>query len=812
MRLARLRNVIASELKVSFRLIQKVLTGHNSIPKYSDDVRRQAIKAIERGVPFSKVAKELGCTPSTAKNWHAVAVIAGSAKDPPARLSKLEDTELDWISRDYPDMEEWRPLAKGWLEGETSNFGKAIQSITFLIERYIHAYQLPADPFKFLDKDVVLPNFHKVVCSETPHGIDLNNKAHLFLEWVLRTPAFADSGGNRVFKNPIPYVNSVGLYRLTESNKIVVAYGLIAKLRSTLASGPNFRDWTLAQSLLGSLQLDGATTGNDWFEVPKDLIDENDPDCVWRVRTKSNGSTFLEMWSPVRWTVILMKLQTPGRTGQWRCSDSGESDTFIYRSGTWIPNDGPMAKGTPRNPWRQGILRQVSTSLNDPTSAPILYFNTNKTSDIAKRGADKGQECPWIHSTDITENPYYWLERLRNWQEKYNPIQRPSAWGEVPAARQLSAMSQAQKAAYPDTCFLFRTPEVAGEKHLPVSNGHIDHAWQRLLKAFEDMLAASGEAHEDGSPIIFIDPETKRSEIVLHGLRVSLITHFIVDGGMPPELMMKIVGHVRLLMTLYYTKPGLSDIRDALANAHLKLDATKEARLTDALRNVKAEQMRDHVAFNSGDWTTVLPANPADRSPMGWLQMFDGICLAGGNTGPLDGNARVPGCHNGGPLLREATGDFSPVPGGVRNCPRCRWKCAGKEHGNALKATLNNRFYHLHVHEGKAIEADRSLQNLKVEKARAEASDLPFEKLRELKTATRIYEQAMVRVGDLASDIAALHRMIERIKALPAQPEGTLALALQADLLTMNTVLEETKLRTPSAFGHLRRRRILSRP
>lgn len=50
----------------------------------------------------------------------------------------------------------------------------------------------------------------------------------------------------------------------------------------------------------------------------------------------------------------------------------------------------------------------------------------------------------------------------------------------------------------------------------------------------------------------------------------------------------------------------------------------------------------------------------------------------------------------------------------------------------------------------------------------------------------------MVRVGDLASDIAALHRMIERIKALPAQPEGTLALALQADLLTMNTVLEET--------------------
>lgn len=788
---------IAADLKIALRTVNLALGIEYKT--YNDDVRQAAIKAIEGGAMPAEVARTHEVSGTTVTKWHRNAVADGSAQAAPTRISKKSDTSCSWITRDHPgpEMERWRVYASGWLEGETSGMQNSVRAVVAFVENYLVAHQLPIEPSALLSKTSKLPAFYAVACQPSSNGVAINNKARDFLEWVLKTEDFSiEDEGERytspAYRNPIVQREASGEPRRTQSDKTVLAYALIVQLRSKMVGGNNphlhFRDWTWVRLLGGREALDGTTLGSEWFTVPEDQIDKDDPDCVWQRRTFADERpAVFEMWSPVRWVAILMKLLTPGRTGQWRMSDSGESDTNVWRDGKWVSNERQWDT-QPHKLWRQGVLRRVLEQ--GAADHPILYFNSNKTADKGKRSTDKGMDCPWMHSDDKTADPYYWLEKLRNWQEKYNPISARTAWIDIPDSRVLSVMHETQKAQYPDTCFLFRTPETPDEKQFPLSNGMVDNAWQKLLAAFEETLATEGRVHADGSRIELVDTKG-RAITSLHGMRVSLITHFIMDGDMRPELMMKIVGHARMIMTIYYTKPGMSYLCNALADAHLKLDAEKEARLTTALKNMQGEQLRDQVVFNADDWRTVVAVNPADRSPVGWLHMHDGICLAGGNTGPLDGNLQFPGCHNGGALIKVSTNEYGPVPGGTRNCPQCRWKCAGKEHGYGVQATLNNRFYHLHKAGEKALVAHRLLQSLKLEKARAEAGHQVFEKMRDLKNAEKVHEQAMVKMSVLAVDVARLHRTLERIAALPDHKDGTLALAAQGDLMTMHLAFDE---------------------
>ena len=105
-------------------------------------------------------------------------------------------------------------------------------------------------------------------------------------------------------------------------------------------------------------------------------------------------------------------------------------------------------------------------------------------------------------------------------------------------------------------------------------------------------------------------------------------------------------------MTVYYTKVGLKTIEHAIKDATLKLDEGKDEALLRDLASGDAERIRSRVAFNAEDWEVQFLTNPSDLNPLGWLYLHDGICLAGGNTN----NTSLPGCHNGGPLLRKLAG------------------------------------------------------------------------------------------------------------------------------------------------------------
>jgi hypothetical protein len=171
--------------------------------------------------------------------------------------------------------------------------------------------------------------------------------------------------------------------------------------------------------------------------------------------------------------------------------------------------------------------------------------------------------------------------------------------------------------------------------------------------------------------------------------------------------------------------------------------------------------------------------------------MHDGVCLAGGNTGVSD-DVMVPGCHNGGALIKEGNGGrYGPVQGGILNCSLCRWKAAEKRHGPALIATLNNQLYHLRLKQEEAIKHSTMVNNLKKQKAKHEASGTPFGEMKEFKTAERLYEITIERLATLGMSIGGTHKMIQRVKALPEEAGNGLILASAGDLMTMNAVLED---------------------
>lgn len=764
------------------------------IPVFAPAQKTDAIKRVAAGEKAKIVADEIGATVAAVHLWVREASRRGDIsieKLPP----KTDDLEFNWVSRNHSHLIDWRASMSEWIKGEVRGLGQKISALASFVERYLDAHKLPPTREEFFRKGRLVPDYYAVISKSSGNAAKDNNTIHHFLQWVLLHDfSDTDDDGQPIvsplYRNPVPLVSRTGAPKRMESVRDVLPYGFIVQFRERVASGPNFRDWKFAQSAIGFETLTSNNALSDWFEVHEDLIDKNDPDCVWRLRERLSSPPVLEMWSPVRWVALLLKLMLPARTGQLRVCDSGESDTWRYENGKFVLNDRALATGTAQAPWSMGIFRRVCTREN--SEAAILYLNTNKTADSLKSGADKGQECPWPHFEGITENPYYWIEKLRNWQEKYNPISRRTKWTELPTKRSLGVKSEIQKASYADTCFLFRTPESPGEEQWPITNTMLHKTWQKLMNAFEREFAMKGVKHPDGSPIVLNDPVTGRTYYPPHGLRVSLITAMIVDGQVPPELMMKIVGHSRLVMTLYYTKPGYSRLRDAIAGASERLDAMKDESILRFLIDANNDEMIKHVAFNADSWQSVIAANPSHRNPVGWLLMHDGICFAGGNTGPLDGNQRVPGCHNGGALISTASNEYGPVPGGPMNCSLCRWKAAEKHHGPGLVATMNNQLYYLRQEQEAAVKHSTAISILKKEKAREEATQIPFGRMRELKTNERMYESSMDRLSILSASVAGTYKMIRRLEALGDGKESGMALVSAGDISTMNAVLEET--------------------
>ena len=711
----------------------------------------------------------------------------GASAKPTAKVKGVKrntDKTLSWVRRDYPQLAAWRDLTVLWLEGETTGIAQRLRAFVSFFERYLVQQRLPLDPAVLLARTTLLPDFYRTACPDSEEGIKYNNVIHAFLNFVLlHELSEANDYGEPVvspaFHNPVPRLSDSKVrMRRDESVHSPLPYGYIDELRQMLAAGPHFRDWNWAQSSLSIAAGQRVRSGPDWFEVNEDQIDRNDPDCVWRERPMKDRLR-LEMWSPVRWVALIAKLILPLRTFQVRMLDSGEADTWRYAAGNWTLNPNRLAQGSERRPLQQGVFRRSNRLADGEAVSAVLYINTNKTADIAKSGPEKGYVLPWSFGGPKHQDIFYWLEKLRNWQEKYNPISRRTAWTELDG-RHITAKSDMQLASYPDSCFLFRVPKSdIHERQLPLKDTTLFPAWFRLLSALEQRLADRGETHSNGTPIRFLPlPDEQNNGLTtlfpLHSLRVSLITALALEGKVPFAVLQKLVGHSRLIMTLYYTKPGATRIHDMLLDAAERLNASKEASIQNFLLDTEYDELlQQAICNNIPSLASAIPQHPAARNLVGWMPMHHGLCLAGGNTSEIEDNGVVGGCYNGGPNFGSAsTPKYGPVPGGSRNCVRCRWFVTEPHYMPALVAHFNTLAYHFDEARNLCLIRENELQGLKKQKAEAEDAGQPFAHMGAYRQAERVWESTMKRFSDLAEDLVACWRLIERCKMALESPQG----------------------------------------
>ncbi len=662
----------------------------------------------------------------------------------------------------------WQELAAEWLAAQKSAVSLRRIALDKFLLQYILACDLPRHPMVFLTRSTPKPNCSEVLLKAKAKGsvgslstevIAYNNIVVDFIDWVLLEKlSIEDDHGHRIvpheLHNPVVRLSRSGVDVPTETTKSSLSIRYIKELRTMLAEGPHFRDWVWAQQAM-----EGGMSGGEWFVVAPQVINRDDPDCVWRERDTSAYEQkklkfpprLTELWSPVRTVALYVKLELPLRTFQVRMLDSGEADTWRYQHGTqggsFVLNDSPLATGSATRPCQRGVFHR-----NASESSAGLFINTNKTADINKPENAKGYVIPWAHQTVL-----YWLDKLRQWQERYNPISMPVAWRDLeskhfgftpPHPQVLEARGAA--------CFLFRDPAAQGtDRQKPLTRSALDRPWYLLLANLGQRCLERGETLDDGTLIQFVD---HGSYIVthypLHALRVSLISYLVLDLQLPIAVVSKLIaGHARIIMTLYYTKFGHAYMKEVLDAAERNVLASDEANHRRFLMDATMEQVSQRFASVNVD---ALRAAIGQKSAAAFVFEDKGICPVAGSM-----------CDVGGEPLTEKSKEkncYAPVPGypQQRNCVRCRFFLTGPAFLPGLQAHFNTVSYEAHERSERHNELHEEVTLMENRRADCERDRQLFTETRELARLSQRYEAEAEAMGKLVNDMQATHYLIAR--------------------------------------------------
>ncbi|WP_415909180.1 VPA1269 family protein [Oleiharenicola sp. Vm1] len=780
------------------------------------------------------------------------------------------DATFSWCQRLYgAKSADWQTLADAYMRevaaAPNGSYGPRIHTIAMWIRGYIAANSL-WNPKELLarssnPKPIFLQGRHAgVLFQPKPAGISANNRVCDFIDWVLKHDPEGrfgewDDGDfepHSQFRNPFPRASHTGVPKVAESEKQPLPWKFICRLKGKLAPGPNFSDWQWAINATGEQK--GGTQSGDWFEVydPKiaSMMDLRpgdpgyDPDLVlrkvtvavksrkgyavekWNPKTKSAEPVLREViqaWSPARAVAILTKLEICARTFQVRMLDSGEADemrielvdpTITHPKDIrfkWAPNPNRkvllarLERADRRRVSRsQGAFRTFSSPYEDNELTGI-FFNTNKTGDIGKDASEFGYFVPWQHSVLLR-----WLIKLRNWQERYNPIKCPTLWRDAEPRHIGQVLSPAKQNMLPPTCFLFRdasalnrpsgkvSPSKWSEKDhsMPIAKRSLDSLWGKLLFDFTKDLAESGET-VGGAPINLIKRVSERSNDVttkhpLHSIRVSLLSALAFEGNVPITILMKLAGHSSIIMTLLYTKLNAALLNHEMDRAIKCLNEDKEQNYVRWLAQQKVEDLtKSLVLLDPDSARSVLHDNPRDRSAHTWTRVHDGWCLAGGNTLPRSGNRQVPGCYNGGLRLPVSGGKSNDIRESVppRRCAehRCRWLCTGPAFLDELRAKFSTKGVLLADLERIRDDTEKKLNATKDERYDAERAGRPFDssELERIESLLEKQETDVFRVSqEMTNVFYVVGRCLEVLRTTdgPDHREKLIALGTITDI------------------------------
>lgn len=385
----------------------------------------------------------------------------------------------------------------------------------------------------------------------------------------------------------------------------------------------------------------------------------------------------------------------------------------------------------------------------------MFYFNTNKTADIDS--VVKGYVMPWEKQDALQV-----LVKLRNWQETYNPVKGPTPWTEITELKSTKHADDLKTMGA--SFFLFRDPCNESRPDLPVTDPRVRNLWLKLMEEMEERLARAGETLPNGEPIkLILTRESKTGQpssatFDLHTLRVTMITA-LYEEGVPPEILMKIVGHATVLMTLYYTKINAETLSLRMDEALLERQRKAQTEMAGFIKRASRQELEKAVAFGHPSSLDAL----ASSTGAGLLVMDHGICPVAGKR-----------CHEGLAVVDPATNvtRFQAVPGGAANCARCRFFLTGPAFLFGLEAKVNDLSYRLKKASFTYEKAQNKFDALADEHAEALSGGAPFNKQRELEIAETAFETATAEVDSIALNLQATYALTEQCLRIVAQDHG----------------------------------------
>ncbi len=680
------------------------------------------------------------------------------------------DLEFNYLIKVNPQLNQWRSLAVEWFKDQKRSRAVRQQALNRFLLDYIHDLELEMNPYSFLHKSYASPSFWNILGYKSNTAVALNNYIVEFLDWVLQEKlSIEDDFGTRIIPNE--YRNSItkrlreGSLNNGETFRSPLPFRYIRELRSMLCQGPNFSDWKWAHSAVDQ----------DWFEVDCSIVDETDADCLWRKRTVPMYNydrriigyrEIFEIWSPVRAVALYVKLMLPLRTHQVRMLDSGEADTWRYVRGRWVLNSGHLATGSEKRPYMRGVFHRTMENGKPMTG---FFINTNKTADINKHEKDKGYVIPWQMEELLSV-----LEKLRDWQSKYNPLSHPTNWVDLKPKHDEGLTHKNILGLRGTACFLFRmaAARYAEDRILPMCDNLLDTIWYKLLLELETRCKARGETIDDDSKIrlVYDKPDAREGKdfttthYPLHSLRVSLITAFALEGGVPFPILSKLIaGHSRLLMTLYYTKAGKAHVTEVMSEAEKALLETDKESYRRFLQNATYEQLEARFAAN----------DPAAFWAVSQQKTFSSVVFEDKGICPMGCGA----CDIGGDAMRKTSNNktlYAPVAGypAEKNCVRCRFFLSGPAFLPGLIAHFNNISYQLTECSNRYVMFMDQVEKLEELRFTHEARGLPFTAKQELEKTSKFCEQEAQKADKFIYDLRATLRLIDRCIEILKSPQA----------------------------------------
>lgn len=559
------------------------------------------------------------------------------------------DRSYDWVLEKDATLSDWRETISSWLNDRKHGFSHRALTSDRFFAHLIENSHLPRTVEEYCRRKVTIsPSWTEWLGTQAidvARTQDYRNVMAEFFDWYLARSLTDEDDFGRPVRSP-------------------VHYNPITRVRRAANRSETHRE---ALPLRYIHELIKIITEDD-FAWPKTLRAD------YFAFRNQDADQIERWWSPVRAYAMLVKLHLPLRTYQVRMLDSGETDTERYVNGKWEPNEGPLARRE-KKPVRRGFLRRFRDARTEREFTGF-YVNTNKTADIYRDERDKGYEVPWQHPEVIAI-----AATLRDWQERHNPVAAPTQWDTLHDKSVLRVHSLEALQRREPVCFLFRDP-CAAHPNEPIRGDRMQTFWASLVDELERRMAASGRTLPDGSPIKLImrrsaDSGYMRPVYDLHSLRVSLITAYATEGGVPIHILSKcIAGHATILMTLYYNKPGPAYVTEKMVEAQARLADQEQQNFVRFLQNEEYRNASPLVLANDPAGLSML----GSASPTSWVVGDIGICAVSGMK-----------CHEGGEVTGIVSGKqvYGPVAGGPKNCARCRFFVTGPAFLGGLVSQFN---------------------------------------------------------------------------------------------------------------------------